>query len=123
MKNNENNRKKLNIKNKNEAVASDNEVINSEERIINEKNKITCTFKTTSGKIEDINCDKNKTISELIKYFFEKMNMNKYYGRKDLFGFLYKANKVPFDSQETVEHFFGEDENKWILVLDKNNLI
>ena len=121
MKNNENNRKKLNIPNG--AVTSDNEVINSEERIINEKNKITCTFKTTSGKIEDITFDKNKTISELIKYYFEKMNMNKYYGRKDLFGFLYKANKVPFDSQETVEHFFGEDENKWILVFDKNNLI
>ena len=121
MKNNENIRKKLNIPNG--AVTSDNEVINSEERIINEKNKITCTFKTTSGKIEDIIIDKNKTISELIKYFFEKMNINKYYGRKDLFGFLYKANKVPFDSQDTVEHFFGEDENKWILVFDKNNLI
>ena len=123
MKNNENNRKKLNIKNKNNAATSDNDVINSEERIINEKNKITCTFKTTSGKIEDIIIDKNKTISELIKYFFEKMNINKYYRRKDLFGFLYKANKVPFDSQETVEHFFGDGENNWILVLDKNNLI
>ena len=94
----------------------------SEERIIKE-NMVNCTFKTTSGNIKKIYFDKNKTMGELIKKYFEEMDIMRYYGRVDLFGFLCNANKITFDSLEFVNNYFSEDGNNFILVRDLNNLI
>ena len=113
----------VNIKEKNfKGVNNNGELSSSEERIIKE-NMVNCTFKTTSGNVKKISFDKNKTMGELIKKFFEEMDLMRYYGRVDLFGFICNANVITFDNIDFVGNYFNTDGNNFILVRDLNNLI
>ena len=113
----------VNIKEKNfKGGKNDIELASPEERLISE-NMVDCTFRTTSGNIKKITFDKNKTMGELIKNYFEEIDLMRYYGRADLFRFVCNVNVIPFGSLEFVWKYFNTDGNNFILVHDLNNLI
>ena len=95
----------------------------SEDTLIDNNNEINFQFKTTAGKVTSISIDKNKTMDDLIKKYFQKIGLTKYYGRKDLFNFLKNANKFTFGFQDNVMLHYDNNGINIIVVLDTNNLI
>ena len=95
----------------------------SEDTLIDNNNEINFQFKTTAGKVTSISIDKNKTMDDLIRKYFQKIGLTKYYGRKDLFNFLKNANKFTFGFQDNVMLHYDNNGINIIVVLDANNLI
>ena len=86
-------------------------------------NKFNCIFTTSSGKNITILIDKGKTINDLIKIFFLRVEQPELINRKQDICFLFNATKIDFDSQIKVEDFFKFNLNPRITVNDMGNLI
>ena len=88
------------------------------------KPKKNIIFKTTQGKITNLEVDLDLTIDELLKKYL------KHVGREELIGdkkrricFLYNATSLKFGDKTTVKAFFYASENPKIIINDVNNLI
>ena len=86
------------------------------------KNFINIKFINTSGFSTEVSIEDDKTIKDLIKAFFEKIN------RIDLFGcpklsFVNDGYILNSDSIELIKDLYGEDNVKTILVVDPDDMI
>ena len=86
-------------------------------------NKINCIFNTTTGKTLTILIDHGKTVNELIKIYFMRINQPELMNREGDICFVYNASKIEFNNQQKVENFFRFNSNPSILVNDVHNLI
>ena len=86
-------------------------------------NKINCIFNTTTGKTINILIDYGKTINDLVKIYFARVEQPDLINRKQDICFVFNATKIDFDSTEKVEDFFKFNANPTILVNDIHNLI
>jgi len=86
-------------------------------------NKINCIFNTTTGKTINILIDYGKTIHDLIKIYFARVNKPELINRDQDICFVYNAAKLNFNSNEKVENFFRFNANPTILVNDIHELI
>ena len=100
---------------------STNEIGNNQ--IQSQGNKINCVFITSTGKKFTILIDPNKTIKDLIKIFFIRVENPDLINRRQDICFLYNATRLNFDSNQTVENFFKFNSNPRIMVNDTGNLI
>ena len=80
-------------------------------------NKINCIFNTTTGKTINILIDYGKTINDLIKIYFARVEQPDLINRKQDICFVFNATKIDFDSTEKVENFFKFNSNPTILTL------
>ena len=86
-------------------------------------NKINCIFTTSDGKKITILIDHGKTIKELIKIFFLRVEKPELFDRKQDICFLFNATKMNIESQEKVENYFKFNANPRISVNDIGGLI
>ena len=86
-------------------------------------NKKTCIFKTTQGVTRNIPIDPDKTISELIRTYFNRIGKPELFDKKNELCFLYNATRLDFNSQTKVGDFFRSSSFPTIVVNDVNNLI
>ena len=86
-------------------------------------NKMSCVFTTTSGKSLSILIEHGKTINELIKIYFLRVERPDLMDKKQDISFIYNASQINIDSQQKVEKFFKLNENPRITVNDIHNLI
>ena len=89
----------------------------------NQGGKINCVFNTSTGKTFTILIDHGKTINDLIKIFFLRIEKPELMNNKLDICFLYNATKINIDSQEKVENFFRYNANPRISVNDIRDLI
>ena len=89
----------------------------------NMPNKINCIFNTTTGKSLTILIDHGKTVNELIKIYFMRIDQPDLINREGDICFVYNASKIEFNNQQKVEDFFRFNSNPSILVNDVHNLI
>ena len=100
---------------------STNEIGNNQ--IQSQGNKVNCVFVTSTGKTFTILIDHNKTIKDLIKIFFMRVENPDLINRRQDICFLYNATRLNFDSNQKVEDFFKFNCNPRIMVNDTGNLI
>ena len=86
-------------------------------------NKINCIFNTTTGRKINILIDHGKTIHDLIKIYFARVETPELINRDQDICFVYNATKLNFKSTEKVENFFKFNANPTILVNDIKELI
>ena len=91
--------------------------------IKSQDNKINCVFITSTGKKFTILIDPNKTIKDLIKIFFIRVENPDLINRRQDICFLYHATRLNFDSNQKVQDFFKFNFNPRIMVNDTGNLI
>ena len=104
-------------------------VIDEEEKITNSKklknnqfsNFLNICFLTTSFKNIYLYIEKNKTIGESIKLFFQKINQPELYSDESI-QFIFKAFNLPRDSKDLVGNIINDD-NKIVLVVDPDDKI
>ena len=90
---------------------------------IQQPDKINITFKTTQGVRTTVSVDFNKSLSDTIYLYLQRVN------RPDLFNpnsgifFLYNANKINIYDKTTVGAFFKGMANPIIIVNDLKNFI
>ena len=99
------------------STLKDSLSINSYSEIQNEKNnKVHFIFITTTQLKFEIFIEKDKTIAELIKLYFKKINCPKLYGDSSI-GFLYNACVLKKDSKILIRDFFKNRETYSIIVI------
>ena len=86
-------------------------------------NKINCMFITSTGKTFTILIDYGKTINELIKIFFLRVENPDLINKRKEICFLYNAARIDFDCKQKVEDYFKNSSNVRIMVNDIGNLI
>ena len=71
-----------------------------------------------------INTNQNKNMSDLIKSYFDEIEMPYFYGR-NIFTFIYNATKINCDNNEYIFNLINENKlnSNIIMVIDLNNLI
>ena len=89
----------------------------------NSPNKINVVFNTTTGKTLTILIDHGKTVNDLIKIYFMRVEQPDLINREGEICFVYNASKIEFNNQQKVEDFFRFNSNPSILVNDVHNLI
>ena len=104
---------------RNDVPRSEDTRIENTDRI----NEIQFVFRTTAGRENTININRNKTMSDLLKVYFQEIGMSKYFGRKELFCFVKDAKKFNFDCQDSVINYYNEIGYNNIVVIDKHNII
>ena len=87
---------------------------------INKKNVV---FKTTQGVKTNISIEEDKTMSELIKTYLNRMGKPELFGKKDVVCFLFNASKIDFNCPMKISQFFGFHSHPILIVNDVNNLI
>ena len=85
--------------------------------------KTFCTFITNKGMKKDIVFDSNRTISELIKKYFNKIGKPELFTKPNLINFQFNGKTIDFNSQDKVENLFLNFTNVIIYVYDYYNLI
>ena len=92
--------------------------------LIQKTNNIRFTFKTGSGIQNVININQNKNMNDLIKAYFDEIEMPYFYG-SNIFKFLYNATMIKFDNKENIFNLMNKNNlnNNIIMVIDLNNLI
>ena len=86
-------------------------------------NKLNCIFVSTAGKNISILIDYGKTVHELIKIYFMRVDKPDLMNEKDKICFVYNAGQIDFNCQEKVENYFKFNSNPRIMVNDIHNLI
>ena len=86
-------------------------------------NKLNCIFVTTSGKNLSILIEYGKTVHELIKIYFMRVEKPELINEKDKICFVYNAGQIDFNCQDKVENYFKFNSNPRIMVNDIHNLI
>ena len=77
------------------------------ETVVNQfPGKINAFFTTTKGMKLTIYIDFGKTVSELIKIYFKRVEKPHLFYRPQDICFIYNANTINFNEQKTVEQFF-----------------
>jgi len=105
------------------STLADSLSINSYSEIQNEKNnKVHFIFITTTQLKFEIFIEKDKTIDELIKLYFEKIKHPELYGDSSI-GFLYNANALKKDSKILIRDFFEKGEIHCIIVFGLDDKI
>ena len=105
-------------------IKKENNIINviDTNNLIQNINNITFTFKTSSGAINEININQGKSMGDLLKAYFDEIEMPYFYGR-NIFKFFYSATPVKFDSKDNVFAMRSKCQCDIIMVIDLNNLI
>ena len=86
-------------------------------------NKKNIVFKTTQGVVTNLSIDENKTMSELMKTYLNRMGKPELFDKKDGVCFLFNAAKVDFYCPTKISEFFGYNSHPTLIVNDVNNLI
>ena len=68
--------------------------------------KINVIFTTTRGVIVTINIPYGKTVHDLIKLYFMRVNNEELMNRPNDIYFIYNATKINFNDKTKVEKFF-----------------
>ena len=84
--------------------------------------KINMVFKTTKGMQLNIYINFGKTVSELIKIYFKRVEKPYLFYRPQDICFLYNAKRIDFNEQKNVEQYF-KGFNVNIVVNDTKDLI
>ena len=84
---------------------------------------IEVIFEVSTGNSKKVAIEGEKTMSDLIKGYFDLIEKPQLFNRSDSICFLYNAKKIDFNSKETINNFFGNINTYKILVVDTNNLI
>ena len=80
---------------------------NQKEKVMNKiPGKINAFFTTTKGMKLTIYIDFGKTVSELIKIYFKRVEKPYLFYRPQDICFIYNATTINFNEQKTVEQFF-----------------
>ena len=87
------------------------------------KNKLNCIFSTTSGQNLSILIEYGKTVHELIKIYFMRVEKPELINEKDKICFVYNAGQIDCNCQDKVENYFKFNSNPRIMVNDIHNLI
>ena len=84
---------------------------------------LTFLFVTTRDFKTEIKIEENKTISELIKLYFEKINLPDLYGDPDI-RFITNANLLPHGSKEPIKKYIEKNvEINYVVVDDLDDKI
>ena len=104
-------------------IKNGNNIINviDKNNLIKNANNIIFTFKTTAGIQNVININQNKNMSDLIKSYFDEIEMPYFYGT-NVFRFFCNATQIEFDSKDNISQFILNNNNV-IMVIDINDLI
>ncbi len=86
-------------------------------------NKINCLFIRANGNPIIILIEHGKSINELIKIFFKRVEQPELINNNLDICFIYNATKIDINSRENVEDFFKFNSNPRIIVNDVHNLI
>ena len=86
-------------------------------------NKMNVIFKTTQGMIKNIPIESDKTISEAIKIYLNRVGKPELFNRTNDICFLSNANKLDINSNQKIEDFFRGFATPAIIVNDVKNLI
>ena len=86
-------------------------------------NTLMFHFQTTAGTEFKIFIEKEKTMEDLFKQFFEFIQKPEYIGRDDLFVFLKDGQAFKFGCKDKVMLHYNKDMNNIILITDQKNLI
>ena len=107
-------------------IKKENNIINviDTNNLIQKINNITFTFKTGPGAINEININQGKSMGDLLKAYFDEIEMPYFYGR-NIFTFIYNATKINCDNNEYIFNLINENKlnSNIIMVIDLNNLI
>jgi hypothetical protein len=105
-------------------IKKENNIINviDTNNLIQKINNITFTFKTGPGAINEININQGKSMGDLLKAYFDEIEMPYFYGR-NIFTFLYNATPIKFDSKDNLLALRNKYQCNIIVVIDQNNLI
>ena len=86
-------------------------------------NKTNVIFKTTQGVVTNLSIEEDKTMSELIKTYLNRVGKPELFSKKDGVCFLFNAAKVDFNCPTKISQFFGFHSHPTLIVNDVNNLI
>ena len=86
-------------------------------------NTLMFHFQTTAGTEFKIFIEKEKTMEDLFKQFFEFIQKPEYIGKDDLFVFLKDGQAFKFGCKDKVMLHYNKDMNNIILITDQKNLI
>ena len=84
--------------------------------------KVNCIFRTTRGMKLNIFIEFGKTVKDLIKLYFTRVEQPQLFNNPEDIFFIYNANKIDFNEQKPVEQYFGLF-NAFITVNDTKGLI
>ena len=117
----------INKDNKDNNIQSNNskneEQNNNNINIINEdESKLNIIFCLPNGTKKIIQCEKNKTVEELLKIFLEKMNFDNEFNVEENLFFNYNAKKLKINDKTKIENIFYTDYSQ-IIVYDKKGLL
>ena len=90
---------------------------------IPQSDKINILFKTTQGVKTLVTVDFNKSLSDTIYLYLQRMNRPDLYNPNSGIFFLYNANKINIYNKTKVGVFFGQIPYPVIMVNDLKNLI
>ena len=85
--------------------------------------KINIVFNTTQGMNKNFAVEREKTISELIKTYLNRVGKPELFNRTKDICFICNGNKIDIHSKVTVGQYFGHNINPKIIVNDVKNLI
>ena len=83
--------------------------------------KMNFNFQTTRGKVFHFTVDYGTTVKELLKKFFDRIELPDLIGCKDII-FIFNAKKIECEDQTPIEKFFDAYHNPVIIVYDVKNL-
>ena len=121
LNNNDNKDNKDNNKQSNDSINEEHNINNI--NIINEnESKLNIIFSLPNGKKKIIQCEKNKTIGELLKLFLEKMKFDNEFNTNENFIFNYNAKILKINDKTQLNDIFYTDYSQ-ITVYDKKGLL
>ena len=88
----------------------------------NLSNTIKILFITTNQFKVKITIDPRRTMEELIKRYFEKINRPELFGDRTI-NFLFSGSLIPQDSQNSISEYIGEQKEITILISDTEDQI
>ena len=97
--------------------------INNQNQMQNSPGKTNIVFKTTQGMIKNIPIENEKTISEAIKIYLNRVGKPELFNRTKDICFLCNANKLDINSTQKIGDFFTGFFTPNIIVNDVKNLI
>ena len=86
-------------------------------------NKKNVVFKTTQGVVTNLSIEEDKTMSELMKTYLNRVGKPDLFGKKDGVCFLFNASKIDFNCPTKISQFFGFNSHPTLIVNDVHNLI
>ena len=90
---------------------------------VDDGDKINCIFNTSTGKNLNILISKEKTVHDLIKIYFMRVEKPELINREGDICFVFNASKINFNNHQKIKDFFKFSPNPKILVNDLQDLI